>query len=163
MTTAEKQDAINPHSTTGQCPKDISIMTRISRATKIQSDEQGFVVAELIAIELTESQYGDQFEWVFSVGNSKGAKSLMREWTGLSINDEKTYYPEDGDGKGEYNKLTQMLLQLKLIDLKLLKSKEEPDIDLEKLVGKSFRFQITNDKKRPGLKRINLKTLELID
>ncbi len=138
-------------------------MTRISRATKIQSDDQGYVVAELIAVELTEYEYGQQLEWAFSVANSKGAKSLLRLWTGLAINDERTYYPEDGDGKGEYNKLTQLLLQLKLIDQKLLKSTEEPDIDLEELVGKSFRFQVTPDKKRPALKNINLKTLEIVN
>lgn len=137
-------------------------MPRISRATKIESDSDGYVEGELISIEDAEkSLYGEQIEWVFAVKNTSGKSSLIRCWTGLNVNDEKTYYPEPG-AKPQYNMLTQILLSIGVVDEKTLRSKEEIDCELNDLVGKLYRFKLTPDKKRPALKRLDVSTITLI-
>lgn len=136
-------------------------MPRISRATKIESDDTGYVRGELISLEYAEnSKFNEQLEWVFAVTNSLGKKSLVRVWTGLNINDEKTYYPEDG-GKPQYNKLTQMLLGIGKIDEKTLHSKEEIDLDLNDLTDKEYLFKLVPDKKNPALKRLDVSSIKL--
>lgn len=138
-------------------------MPRISRATKIEANSNGYVEGELISLDFTEnSQYNEQLEWVFAVANSSGKKSLVRLWTGININDEKTYYPEDG-GKPQYNKLTQILLGIGAIDQKLLSSKEEVDLELEEFVGKVYQFKLVSDKKNPALKRLDVSSIRLAE
>lgn len=138
-------------------------MPRISRATKIESNSDGYVQGELISLDFAENpMYKEQLEWVFVVTNSLGKKTLMYVWTGLKINNEKTYYPEDS-GKPQYNKLTQILLGIGTIDKKTLSSKEDIDLELDELVGKNYRFKLISDKKNPALKRLDVSSIQLAE
>lgn len=139
----------------------------ISRAAKLIIDTDGYVSATLKDVSVKDASngkdWGSQLEFIFAVPTTKGVTSDKYLWTGLNINPEKTYYPVDSDGvvspEGEYNKLTQLLLSLGLITDRQLHSGEDINIDIEELIGKTFKFKVVPNKMKPGLSDIDLKTI----
>lgn len=139
-------------------------MPRVKRANKITKTTDGFVHGEIIAVEEVDNQYGGtQFEWSIGVDTKKGTTTIMRFWTGTIINDVKSYYPSE-DSDAQYNQLTQLCLQLGLLDEGLLNSDQEIDFDLsEKLDGRKVSFTTKPSRKRRALEEVDLSTLKLVD
>ncbi len=138
-------------------------MTRISRANKISANSDGFTQGEIVAIQDAEnSLYGEQLEWCVAVDTQKGTKTILRVWTGKTINEEKTY-KETEETQAKYNKITQLCLNLAIVDESTLMSKKEIDIDLaKKLEGKLIEFKTKPSKKRRALKEIDISTVRLV-
>jgi hypothetical protein len=143
----------------------------ISRVGKLVIGEDGYVTATLASIEIqdTTDEKGrerSQLEYVFKVPTTKGVSDKYL-WTGLNVNPEKTYYPVDADGvvsaEGEYNKLTQLLLSLGLLTELQLHSGEDIDLDIETLIGKTFKFRVIPNKQKPSLSDIDLKTIQFVE
>lgn len=143
----------------------------ISRVGKLVIGEDGYVTATLASIEIqdTTDEKGrerSQLEYVFKVPTTKGTSDKYL-WTGLNVNPEKTYYPVNTDGvvssEGEYNKLTQLLLSLGLLTELQLHSGEDIDLDIETLIGKTFKFKVIPNKQKPSLSDIDLKTIQFVE
>lgn len=142
----------------------------VSRAGKLIINESGYVDAVLTSIEVKDDEDDKgrdrtQLEWTFAVETTKG-KSRKLLWTGLNVNGEKTYFPVDANGvvsEGLYNKLTQILLGLNLVTELQLHSGEDINIDLETLIGKSFKFKVVPQKNKPSLSDIDIPTIKFAD
>lgn len=139
-------------------------MARIKRANKIAKNTDGLVHGEIIAVEEVDNLYGGtQFEWSIGVNTTRETKTIMRFWTGTNVNDEKYYYSEE-DSLPKYNKLTQICLQLGLLDEDLLNSDQEIDLDLsESLDGQKVSFKTKPSEKRRAFKEVDWSSLKLID
>lgn len=144
---------------------------QISRVGKLVIGEDGFVKATLHSLEAQDSvdlqgRERTQLEWVFKVPTTKGTSDKYL-WTGLNINAEKTYYPVGADNvvstEGQYNKLTQLLLSLGLLTDLQLHSGEDVDIDIEMLIGKTFKFKVIPNKNKPSLSDVDVSTIKLIE
>lgn len=146
----------------------------ISRAAKLIIDADGYVTAKLDSIKIVEfvDKQGDErseLEFIFKVPTTKDINTTSDKylWTGLNVNHQKTYFPPDANGiissKGEYNKLTQLLLAIGLISESELHSGENIDIDIEELIGKTFKFKVLPNKVKHGLSDIDLKTIRIAD
>lgn len=144
----------------------------ISRVGKLVIGEDGYVTATLASIEAqdTADEKGrerTQLEYIFKVPTTKGTADKYL-WTGLNVNPEKTYYPVDTNtGEistiGEYNKLTQLLLALGILTELQLHSGEDIDLDIESLIGKTFKFKVIPNKQKPSLSDIDLKTIRFLE
>jgi hypothetical protein len=136
----------------------------VSRSGKVVKGEDGFVTAKLDSLEIQENDGNEQLQWVFKIPTTKGISDKYL-WTGLNINSEKTYYPVDTDGvvsAGQYNRLTQILLSLEIISESELKSEADVNIDLEALIGKTFRFKVVPQKNKPSLSDIDIRSIQLV-
>lgn len=136
----------------------------IGRAGKLVTDNDGFVTATLDSIELTKEL--DQLEWVFKVQTTKKVTDKYL-WTGLNVNEVKSYYPVDNEGVvskiAEYSKLTQLALSLELITEDQLLDKDfDFEFDVETLIKKTFRFKVIPQRNKPHLSDIDIKTIKLI-
>lgn len=143
----------------------------ISRVGKLVIGEFGYVTATLESIEIKDTidekgKERSQLEYIFKVPTTKGISDKYL-WTGLNVNPEKTYYPVDANGvvssKAEYNKLTQLLLSLGLLSEVQLYSGEDINLDIESLIGKTFKFQVVPNKQKPTMSDIDLKTIKFVD
>lgn len=141
-------------------------------ANKVATEENGFTIGEIIAIEEIEEHtekegkkdvfYASQFE--FQVA-TKGTKKdiLMRFWTGQNINSEQ--FEDEETGNSDYNRLTRFLLNMGLLDSKKLveldKAKiAESDIELDSLIGQKIEFKMNKSIKRKGLSVIDIKSIK---
>lgn len=141
-------------------------------ANKIQTENNGFTIGEIIAIEEVEEHtekegkkeifFKSQFEFQVAV---KGTKKdiLMRFWTGQKINSEQ--FEDEESGTSDYNRLTRFLLNLGLLDSKKLaeldKAKiEDSDIELDSLIGRKIQFKMVKSIKRKGLSIIDIKSIK---
>ena len=90
----------------------MALSKRISRANRIATTENNLVSATLASVDVIQSdiinqQTGEiveteQIEWIWEVPTALGKDTSIHEWTGLNVNSEKTYYPENGEPT--YNK-----------------------------------------------------------
>lgn len=143
----------------------------IGRAGKLVTDNEGFVIGTLDSIELTKDvdlndKEREQLEWVFKVPTTKKVTDKYL-WTGLNVNEIKSYYPIDNEGVvskvAEYSKLTQVALSLELISEDQLLDKDfDFEFDVETLIGKTFRFKVIPQRNKPHLSDIDIKTIKLI-
>ena len=143
----------------------------ISRAGKVVTDSEGYVIATLDSITEESKVNGGgkkslQLEWIFKIPTTKNVADKYL-WTGVTVNSDRNYYPIDAEGvvskNPEYNKLTQLLLTLKLISEEELHSDEEIDLDIESLISKKFKFKVIPNKVKPGLSDIDITTIQLIE
>ncbi len=142
----------------------------VSRAAKLVTDSEGYVTATLDSITEQTKINGDgkdntQLQWIFKIPTSKKTADKYL-WTGCNVNSQRTYYPVDADGvvskTGEYNKLTQLLLSLKLITEAEVLSDEDIELDLETLIGKEFKFKVIPDRDKPALSDIVVTSVQLV-
>lgn len=143
----------------------------IGRAGKLVTDNEGYVTATLSTIDLTKNidlndKEREQLEWVFKVQTTKKVTDKYL-WTGLNVNEVKSYYPIDNEGVvskvAEYSKLTQVALSLELITEDQLLDKDfDFEFDVETLIGKTFRFKVIPQRNKPHLSDIDIKTIKLI-
>lgn len=141
-------------------------------ANKIQTENNGFTIGEIIAIEEVEEHtekegkkeifFKSQFEFQVAV---KGTKKdiLMRFWTGQKINSEQ--FEDEESGTSDYNRLTRFLHNMGLLDSKKLaeldKAKiEDSDIELDSLIGRKIQFKMVKSIKRKGLSIIDIKSIK---
>jgi hypothetical protein len=169
-TTADHENVrqTKPHKTKNSL-KGYQIMAiSVSRAGKLIIGEDGYVTATLSNIEVLDQtdekgRERTQLEWEFAIQTTKGASRKLM-WTGVNLNSDKTYRPVDDNGvvseNPEYNKLTQVLLALGVITELQLHSGEDVDIDLESLIGKSFKFKVLPQKNKPQMSDIDIKTIK---
>lgn len=144
---------------------------KIGRAGKLIEDNDGFIVGKLSEILETETQNKDgnkieQYKWIFKVQSTKGEteKSI---YTCRNINPQKTYNPEDEEGKKtgnlNYNTLTQVLLNIEFITLEQLHDESQDEFDIEELIGKKFKFKINPDKyDETKLGKVDISSISLI-
>lgn len=151
----------------------MSISKRLSRANRIASDENNIVTATLKSVEVVESDLvnqetgelveTEQIEWVWEVPTAvKGKNTNIHEWSGLNVNSEKTWYPEDG-GEPQYNKLTTILIKSGLLDEKTIDDTDLQSIPIESLIGQKFEFELEQRKRKKSLKSPKLSTIKLVD
>lgn len=141
-------------------------------ANKIQTDDNGYTVGEIIDIneveERTEKEgkkevyYAPQFEFLVVVQGTK-KPTLLRFWTGKKINSE--LFENEETGKTDYNRLTRLILNMRLIDDKKLAEYdkadvEESEVELDILKGQKIRFKMDKSIKRKGLSVINVSSIE---
>lgn len=139
------------------------IKTRL--ANKPIQDSLGYVLATLTDIvEVDDSDYSDSIKFIFeSEGTQKSINFTL--YTGVTINPDK--YPIDGK-KEDFNKLTKLILSLKLIDESKLKSLKSEDCDpiieeLTNLKGSQFKFKLSKSTNKKQLfPTIDLSTIELV-
>ena len=149
----------------------MAIAKRLSRANRIASNENNIVTGKLSSVdavtsEIVNQQTGEiveieQIEWCWSVPTAIGKDTTIHEWTGLTVNSEKTWHPEDGS-PASYNKLTTILIKSGLIDEKDIDGSDLENIDIESLIGKEFEFELERRNKKRNIKSIKLNTLKLI-
>ncbi len=151
----------------------MSVSKRLSRANRIQTNEKNIVVGKLTSVELVKSDFADedtgeisstdQIEWIWEVPTAIGDKTTnIHEWTGLNVNSEKTWYPDNSD-EPSYNKLTTILIKSELLNPKSIDDTDLETIDIESLIGKDFQFELERRSKKRTIKNIKLSTLKLID
>ena len=139
------------------------IKTRL--ANKPVQDALGYVFATLTDIvEVDDSDYSDSIKFIFeSEGTQKSINFTL--YTGVTINPDK--YSIDGK-KEDFNKLTKLILSLKLIDESKLKSLKSEDCDpiieeLTNLKGSQFKFKLCKSTNKKQLfPTIDLSTIELV-
>lgn len=150
----------------------MTLSKRLSRANRIATTENNLVIATLASVDVVQSdiinqQTGEvieteQIEWVWEVPTAvKGKTTNIHEWSGLNVNSEKTYYPENGEPT--YNKLTTILIKTGLLDEKTIEDADLESIDIESLIGQKFEFQLERRAKKGNLKSIKLSTLKLAE
>jgi hypothetical protein len=143
---------------------------QISRVGKLITDADGYVTGILYNLEVKSykdenNKDREQLELVFKVPTTKGTSDKYL-WTGLNINSEKTYYPVDANGvvstEGQYNKLTQLILSLGLLtELELFKD-DDVKIDVEALIGRTFKFKVIPQRNKPNLSDIDISSIKLV-
>lgn len=150
----------------------MAISKRISRANRIATTEDNLVTATLTSVDVIQSdiinqQTGEvveteQIEWIWEVPTAiKGKTTNVHEWTGLNVNGEKTYYPENGDPT--YNKLTTILIKTGLLNEKTIDDADLESIDIESLIGQKFEFELERRAKKRNIKSVKLSTIKLVD
>jgi len=138
-------------------------------ANKIETDSQGYVEGTIIAVlpcdertEIVKSKeitYAEQFE--FQIQSPGSLKPIIyRIWTGQKVNSEKFVHDEK---LTDYNKLTRLLIQLQMIDEKLLNDLSAIDVDVEKLEGTKIKFKLEKSKTKKGLDIPNLRSIKLVN
>lgn len=140
-------------------------MPRTRTAATIVKDSQGHVTATIVAIQDSVSEYNrDQFKWTFSTTTNQGRAATMTIWTGTNINQRKTYFNEATE-TWSYNKLTTILLNLKVISEEQLLAGDYPEIDLdEELQDATVKFKTKPAKKRVSLEEIDISSMiRLVD
>jgi hypothetical protein len=139
----------------------MALKPRFANLPKI--DENGFVNAEIVEIvycDAEESEY-EKEQLLFNFIADGVRKSInFKLWTGTVISPEKY----DTGKTTDYNKLTKLLLNLKVLDLATLKktfdSGKDCDIDIESLVGIKVQFKLK--KAKQGLSTIDLDTIKTV-
>lgn len=150
----------------------MALSKRISRANRIATTEDNLVIATLTSVDVVQSdivnqQTGEiveteQIEWVWEVPTAiKGKTTSIREWSGLNVNSEKTYYPENGEPT--YNKLTTILIKTGLLDEETIDDADLETIDIESLIGQKFEFELERRAKKRNIKSVKLSTIKLVD
>jgi len=150
----------------------MAVSKRISRANRIATTEENLAVGTLASVDVVQSEIinqqtgeiveTEQIEWIWEVPTAiKGKTTSIHEWTGLSVNSEKTYYPENGEPS--YNKLTTILIKTGLLNEKTIDDADLKSIDIESLIGQKFEFELERRAKKRNIKSIKLSTIKLID
>ena len=150
----------------------MTISKRLSRANRIATDENNVVEAILESVEVVEDQLTNQesgviedtvqIQWIWKVPTAvKGKSTRVHEWSGLSVNSEKTWFPENGEPT--YNKLTTILIKCGLLDEKTIEDADLEELDIESLIGQKFEFELERRKKKKSIKSPKLSTIKLVD
>ncbi|MEO1558092.1 MAG: hypothetical protein AAFS12_00210 [Cyanobacteria bacterium J06632_19] len=150
----------------------MTLSKRLSRANRIATTEENLVAATLISVDVVQSEIinqqtgevveTEQIEWIWEVPTAVENKTTnIHEWTGLTVNSEKTYYPENGTPT--YNKLTTILIKTGLLDEKAIEDVDLENIDIESLVGQKFEFELERRNKKRGIKAAKLSTIKLVN
>ncbi|MEO0935937.1 MAG: hypothetical protein AAFY21_20030 [Cyanobacteria bacterium J06641_2] len=150
----------------------MTLSKRISRANRIATTEDNLVTATLISVDVVESdivnqQTGElveteQIEWIWEVPTAiKGKNTNIHEWSGLNVNSEKTWFPENGEPT--YNKLTTILIKTGLLDEKTIDDVDLESIDIESLIGQKFEFELERRSKKKSVKSPKLSTIKPVD
>lgn len=141
----------------------MSLKTKLANKPIVDKDGYANAVLETITfIDASETEFDrEQFQFSFKV---KGTRKEMtiNLWTGTSISGEKY----DNCVSFDYSKLSKIVMQLELISEKKLISAyetgEDPEVNLENLIGASVRFKLTKAVKKGGLSQIDLDSISLI-
>lgn len=147
---------------------------KIGRAAKLTTDSDGYTVGTLNSVDIKEQvdskgKVSQQIEWIFKVTTTQGKSADKYMWTGIKINSERTYYPtnhvtgEVNRQDPQYNKLTQFLLSIGVINEKQVLSDTEVDLDVESFIGKAFRFKVIPDQERPALGDIDISSIKIVE
>lgn len=138
------------------------LQVRMANAIKI--DDQGWASAtieDITYLSAEENEYGPQYRFDFFADGTKRTINL-KIWSGTSISAQKY---ENGPNE-DYSKLTRICLQLGLFTESQLKKfheqGQEPDCDLEDLIGKKVRFKLLKKVKTGKLSQIDINTLKLV-
>ena len=142
----------------------MSLKTKL--ANKPIVDKDGFAQAVLESvtfIDADETEFDrEQFQFSFKVKGTR-KEMAMNLWTGTTISGEKYNNGVDID----YTKLSKIVMKLGLITEKKLiaayETGDDPEVDLESLIGTSVKFKLTKAVKKGGLSQIDLNSLELIN
>ena len=137
---------------------------KVANTLKLDADGYGYgELTDIIALEASDSDYDrEQYEFSFTVNASKKPLTI-KLWTGVTLSAQK--FSSDGK-KGDYNKLTRLLLNLEAITKEQLvdahsEGKDIP-ISLNSLVGTKVKFKPLKTAKTKGLSQIDLSTLEVL-
>lgn len=150
----------------------MTLSKRISRANRIATTEDNLVTATLVSVDVIQSdiinqQTGEvveteQIEWIWEVPTAiEGKTTSIHEWSGLNVNSEKTYYPENGEPT--YNKLTTILIKTGLLNEETIDDADLENIDIESLIGQKFEFELERRAKKRNIKSVKLSTIKLVD
>lgn len=150
----------------------MTLSKRISRANRIATTEDNLVTATLISVDVVQSdivnqQTGEvveteQIEWIWEVPTAiKGKNTNIHEWSGLNVNSEKTWFPENGEPT--YNKLTTILIKTGLLNEKSIDDTDLESIDIESLIGQKFEFELERRSKKKSVKSPKLSTIKPVD
>ncbi len=142
----------------------MSLKTKL--ANKPIVDKEGYtsgVLKSITFIDASENEFDrEQFQFSFKV---KGTRKEMtiNLWTGTTISGEKYDNGVDID----YSKLSKIVLRLKLISEKELieayQTGNDPEVDLNSLIGAAVKFKLAKAVKKGGLSQIDLSSLELVN
>lgn len=125
---------------------------RVQMGNRPVLDDDGFVHGVLKTIgeeEVIPEREWESVRWEFE---SQGTirPLIFRVWSGLKLN--------PADDKGELNRLTLLCLHLGAVTPEQLDSGQDPELDLESLVGLCVKFKLV---KEGGLYRLDVNSLSL--
>jgi len=141
----------------------MSLKTKL--ANKPIVDKDGFasgVLKSITFIDASETEFDrEQFQFSFKVEGTR-KETTINLWTGTTISGEKY----DNGTSIDYNKLSKIVLKLGLIGEKELieayQTGDDPEVDLESLIGANIKFKLSKSVKKRGLSQIDLDSLTLI-
>lgn len=141
----------------------MSLKTKLANKPIVDKDGYANAVLESITfIDASETEFDrEQFQFSFKV---KGTRKEMtiNLWTGTSISGEKY----DNGTSIDYSKLSKIVMQLNLISEKKLidayQTGNDPEVNLESLIGASVRFKLAKSLKKSGLSQIDLDSIKLV-
>ena len=141
----------------------MSLKTKLANKPIVDKDGYANAVLESITfIDASETEFDrEQFQFSFKVKGTR-KEMTMNLWTGTTISGQKYDNSIDID----YNKLSKIVIKLGLITEKELicayQTGNDPEVDLNNLVGKNVLFKLSKAVKKGGLSQIDLNSIELV-
>lgn len=141
----------------------MSLKTKL--ANKPVLDKNGYasgVLESITFIDASDNEFDhEQFQFSFKVKGTR-KEMTMNLWTSTTISGQKY----DNGVDIHYSKLSQIVLKLGLICEKDLieayESGNDPEVDLDSLIGVKVKFKLGKAVKKGGLSQIDLSSITLV-
>ena len=140
----------------------MSLKTKLANKPIVDKDGYANALLESITvIDASENEFDrEQFQFSFKVKGTR-KEMTMNLWTGTTISGQKY----DNGVEVEYSKLSKIVLKLGLIGerelIEAYQTGDDPEVDLDSLIGVKVKFKLGKAIKKGGLSQIDLNSIQL--